>query len=149
MILSISDIRIKSEKWKSTKIVSVYLSVSILCIAVNKIYATFGHGVSSDTMTWMFVYPLVGGLLFFLLRGSMIFRSRRSSGYRGFLNIYNTGIAMLTVGSFLKGIMDIAGTSSKYVMIYYLIGWCCIACSSILILMLRMVQKNRKSHDIV
>jgi len=149
VILSISDIRIKSERWKNTKIMSVYLIVSIICIVVDKIYATFGHGVSSDTMTWMFVYPLVGGILFFFLRGSIIFRSKRSSEYRAFCNIYNTGIAMLTVGSFLRGIMDIAGTSSKYVVIYYLIGWCCIVCSSILILTLRTVHNNRKSHDIV
>jgi len=143
--LSILDINQKSKKWKTIKIILVYLAVSLLCIAVNKIYATFGHGVSSDAMTWMFLYPLMGGILFLPLSGIMIPKVGRATGHRVFFNIYNSGIAMLTTGSCLKGVMEIAGTSSKYVVIYYQIGWSFIVFAFVL----GMIHKYSKSHDIV
>jgi len=143
--LSISDINLKNNKWKNIKIMLVYLAVSILCIAVNKIYATFGHGVSSDAMKGMFLYPLMGGILFFPVSGILISRISKYYGDRMFFNIYNSGIATLTVGSFLKGIMDIAGTSSQYVVLYYQIGWVCIAFS----LILSMIRKYSKTQVIV
>lgn len=43
--------------------------------------------------------------------------------YRFFYNIYNSGIAILTLGSLLRGVMEIAGTSSFYLIFYTLIGW--------------------------
>ena len=141
MILSILDINRKNNKWKNIKIMLVYLAVSILCIAVNKIYATFGHGVNSESMKWMFLYPLMGGILFFPVSGILISRISNYSGERMFFNIYNSGVATLTVGSFLKGIMDIAGTSSQYVVWYYQIGWVCIAFSMIL----SMIRKYSKT----
>ena len=140
--MSILDIKQQSQKWQNVKIILVYLAVSIFCIIVDKIYATFGHGVTSNAMTWMFLYPLIGGILFFLLRGNAINRISKHKGYRSFCNIFNSGIAILTVGSFLKGVMDIAGTSSKYVIFYYLSGVVCIICS----LVLRMIQKYSKSN---
>ena len=143
--MSILDINQKRKKLQIIKIMSVYLSVAILCIVINKIYAAFGHGVSADAMTWMFLYPLMGGILFFPLSGIMIPRISQFSGFRTFSNIYNSGVATLTVGSFLRGIMDIAGTSSRYVIIYYQIGWFLIGCSIIL----QTVHKYSKGHDIV
>ena len=143
--MSILDINQKSKKWKTIKIILVYLAVSLLCIAVNKIYATFGHGVSSDAMTWMFLYPLMGGILFLPLSGIVIPKVSRVTGHRAFFNIYNSGIAMLTAGSFLKGIMEIAGTSSKYVVIYYQMGWSFIVFAFVL----GMIHRYSKSHDIV
>ena len=50
------------------KTVRTYLILSLAAIAIDHIYALFGHGVSSDSMTWMFLYPLLGGaLLYFLI----------------------------------------------------------------------------------
>jgi len=141
VILSILDINQKRKKWQIIKRISMYLAISILCIAVNMIYATFGHGVSSDSMTWMFLYPLIGGILYFLLRVIMFFRNSRASRDRVCFNLYNSGIATLTVGSFLKGMMDIAGTSSKFVILYYQIGWLFIA-SSIILFMIRKYGKR-------
>lgn len=41
-----------------------YLIVSAAAIAVDKGYGVYSHGVASAAMTWMFLYPLVGGALY-------------------------------------------------------------------------------------
>jgi hypothetical protein len=51
----------------------------------------------------MYFYPLIGGALFFFIIGIIIPEMGEQPEYRVFYNIYNAGIAVLTVGSFLKG----------------------------------------------
>lgn len=126
--MSTLDINQKSKKF-TLKTVIVYLIISTFCFVVNRIYAIFGHGVSSDYMTWMFLYPLLGGSLFYLIIELFLKGIKQTSKYRLFYNIYNTGIAILTAGSFLKGILDIAGTNSPYILFYFVTGWVCVACS--------------------
>ena len=116
--MSISDIKGK----KSTKTVFVYLAVSLFAIAVNSIYSLFGHGEKSGYMTWMFLYPLIGGTMLFLFTDWVRPELKQLEGYRIFYNLYNSGIAMLTVGSFMKGIFEIAGTNSRYIPVYYTAG---------------------------
>lgn len=140
--MSILDIRIGDTRYKYHKTVLVYLCVSILSVVINKVYALFGHGVSSDAMTWMFLYPLLGGgllylLLWFLLPGVNCF-----TGYRLFFNLYNSGIALLSVGSLLKGIMEIAGTSSPYLKLYAWMG-CILTGAGVLLLLILAVNYNK------
>lgn len=104
------------------KTVFAYLTVSVFTFTVDKIYAIFGHGVSSSYMTWMFLYPLIGGVLFFFLLGYLLPGANKAPGYRLFYNLYNSGIALLTVGSLCLGIFEIAGTNSPYVKYYYITG---------------------------
>lgn len=142
--MSTLDIKQKSKKLETLKTVIIYMVISIFCFVVNRIYAIFGHGISSDYMTWMFLYPLLGGALFYLIVGLLIREIKQIAGYRIFYNLYNSGIAILTVGSFLKGIFDIAGTNSPYVVFYFETGWVCIA-SSVLLLIFQFVLKRYKS----
>lgn len=114
------DINTKVQKYKKTLL--TYLIASIIAILVNNIYAIFAHGVSSAAMTWMFLYPLLGGMLFYLMICILMPNVSRKNGYRGFYNMYNSGIATLTVASFLKGILEIAGTSSPYIKFFNLAG---------------------------
>ncbi|WP_430839434.1 hypothetical protein [Clostridium nigeriense] len=53
----------------------------------------------------------------------LIIRNSNYMKYRISFNIYNSGIAALTVGSLLHGILEIAGTSSEYIMYYSILGW--------------------------
>lgn len=46
------------------KTAAVYLAATVFTIIIDRIYAVFGHGVSSRNMSWMFLYPLVGALPF-------------------------------------------------------------------------------------
>ena len=89
----------------------VYLAVSILCLILFLIYNKFSHGVTSPYMTWRFGWPLVLGTIPLALLALIpydLYPKRIS------FNIYNTGVASLTVASLLKGIFDIAGNSSAY-----------------------------------
>lgn len=122
--MSILDTKKKSRKKQIRRTIWIYLVVAILMIVSNKVYAIFGHGVHSAVMTWMFLYPLLGGVLLFLLMDRLLpDTTTRFSGYRLFYNSYNSGIAVLTTASFLKGVFDIAGTNSSYIALFYAVGW--------------------------
>jgi len=119
--LSTSGINIKNS-WQLRKTIWVYIILSITAIAVNNLYALFGHGVHSAAMTWMFLYPLIGGGLGYFLIERLMPAIIHTGGYRLFYNLYNSGIATLTAGSFLKGILEIAGTTSPYTICFYIVG---------------------------
>lgn len=121
--LFISAIKIKSNSKKIRKTIAVYLLLALLAIAVNLIYGLFGHGVHSAAMTWMFLYPLLGGALGYFLIDRFSPLITRFVAYRIGYNSYNSGIGALTVGSFLKGILEIAGTNSPYLVFFILLGW--------------------------
>jgi len=97
----------------------VFLAVSLFCVIFSFIYARYSHGVHSDYMTYMFAYPLIGGTIVYLLIGLL---SKARIPGRFVINVYNSGIATLTMGSLLRGILDIAGTSSRYQSVFMIVG---------------------------
>lgn len=123
VILFISGIKLQNNSKKLGKTIAVYLLMTVLTIAVNLIYGLFGHGVHSAAMTGMFLYPLLGGALGYLLIDRTMAFITRFVVYRIGYNSYNSGLAALTVGSFLKGILEIAGTNSPYLIIFFFLGW--------------------------
>lgn len=97
----------------------VYLGISIFCILFAGIYEVFSHGVISYYMILMFLYPLLGGsLVYTILSKWNPLDYRVKMAY----NFYNSGIASLTVGSCIRGVLDIYGTTSEYVFLYFLVG---------------------------
>jgi prolipoprotein diacylglyceryltransferase len=62
----------------------------------------------------MFLYPLIGGALFYFIIYVFTNKISKFKCYRLFFNIYNSGIATLTFGSFIKGILELAGADSIY-----------------------------------
>lgn len=99
-----------------------YLILTVIAVAVAQIYGLFGHGVTSAAMSWMFLYPLLGGFLLYYILGKAPIAVKSVKKYRLFFNLYNSGIAALTAGSLLLGIFEIAGTSSPFTIIFYLVG---------------------------
>lgn len=99
-----------------------YLFLTVLCVCIDRIYALFAHGVYSRAMSWMFLYPLLGGCVFYFLLESRVTGFFHRKGVRLGRNLYNSGIAALTAGSLLKGILDIAGTASPYVALFQITG---------------------------
>jgi len=140
--LSISVMNSTEGSRQIRKTVIVYLILTAVAIAVANIYVQFGHGVRSAAMTLMFLYPLLGGALFYFTLGLIIPRISDRRNYRLFYNIYNSGIAVLTVGSLLKGILDIAGTASGYVQLFQVAGWAGAAAG--LVCLIAMVFKRRE-----
>lgn len=104
---------------KISKTIFVYEFTTVFCAVFSVIYSKFSHKVTSNYMTYMFLYPLIGGIgLFSLLKLLKLPIPKRM-----IYNIYNSGIATLTLGSCIQGIFEIAGTSSKYQAVYYIIGF--------------------------
>jgi hypothetical protein len=67
-------------------------------------------------MTYLFLWPLVLGFVPYTIAA---FIKSKTAAYgnsitRIAFNIYNSGVAAITVSSLLKGIFDIAGNSSIY-----------------------------------
>jgi hypothetical protein len=95
-----------------------YSGTSVFCIVFDRVYALFGHGVLSDAMTLMFLYPLLGGVLPCLLLWLLSPGSGRVRGYRLGSNLYHAGLATLILRSALAGVFEIAGTASPYLVFY-------------------------------
>jgi len=140
--LFILDTKIKSNKKKILKTSLIYLVLSLSAIIINYVYGLFGHGVHSSYMTWMFLYPLLGGAVLYLLIFLLVSEITGFVAYRMFYNIYNSGIATLTIGSLLKGIFDIAGTSSVYIAVFYAIGELFVAIGLVMLLVLAVNLKK-------
>ena len=98
------------------KTASTYLFTTLFCIALNYVYSLFGHGVSSPFMSYAFIFSLVLGVVGFILLGWLDLDNRVA------FNLYNAGIATLTVGSILRGIIDIAGADTTYPFFYFFVG---------------------------
>lgn len=120
MILYILDNETRAKKLNKTVI--IFLVLSIASIAVDNIYAVFGHGVRSSSMSLMFLYPLLGGTIVYSILRFITPEISLDRRYRLAYNLYNSGIATLTIGSFFKGILDIAGTASNYTNIFFIFG---------------------------
>jgi hypothetical protein len=99
-----------------------YLVASLICVIVANVYALFGHGVRSSAMEYMFLYPLIGGFIIKFL--STLVRGEYAHGRKRVgVNLYNSGLAALTCGALLRGIVEIAGTDSVYIRWFFIAGW--------------------------
>ncbi|MGE4508212.1 MAG: DUF2871 family protein [Eubacteriaceae bacterium] len=129
-------------KNKFVKTILVYGIISVLLVGINWIYSLFGHGVASPYMTFMFLYSLLGGSLFYLALFKSVPRLIESKGFRIFYNLYNSGIATLIVGSFLAGILEIAGTGSDYQKYFFIAGFSLIGIAVTIMIFAIVLQKN-------
>lgn len=104
---------------KALKTAFVYLLVSVFCALLGAVYELFSHEVYSYYMIYAFAFPLVGGTLpFFAFAFSRAKRYPRAVSR----NLYHTGIAVLTVGSILRGVLEIYGTTNRLIKIYWILG---------------------------
>lgn len=105
----------------------VYTCATAFCVLLEIVYARFGHGVHSPYMTWLFLYPLLGGVGLF----GFLYLFAKDRIPRLSYDLYNAGLATLAVGSLLHGIFAIAGTASAYQIIFTIAGSCLIAACAI------------------
>lgn len=105
-----------------------YLIVSIFVALFGGIYEIYSHGVYSNFMIYAFAFPLVGGCLPFFLLGMWSYIGDNTHPIYlqppGTLcrNLHHSGIATLTVGSIIRGVLDIYGTTSYLSKIYWIVG---------------------------
>jgi hypothetical protein len=100
-----------------------YAGAVIFAVVFNQIYSLFAHGVSSVYMTWLFLPLLIFGLLPAVMLERYGYSATKTKAYAFFHRFYHTGVATVTVGTLLQGIVEIAGTGSKYIMFYWLVGF--------------------------
>lgn len=118
----ISDIDKPAFRAPTGRTLAVYLILSAAAALIAQVYGLFGHGVTSPAMTFMFLYPLLGGFGLMLCLRWFQGAPRSQARFRLFANLYNAGIATFAAGSLLQGIFEIAGTSSPYTVGFYALG---------------------------
>ncbi len=98
----------------------VYLWITLFCVLFGTVYEQFSHGIYSGFMLYAFAFPLVGGLLPFALL------ARQANGWfpgRLALHLHHCGIATLTVGSIVCGVLEIYGTENDWTQLYWIVGF--------------------------
>ncbi len=113
-----SDIEVNRKR--ASKTAFVYLLISLFCILFGAVYEIYSHEVYSYYMLYAFAFPLVGGTLVFSVLSFVKLARYPNAVSR---NLYNSGIATLTVGSIVRGVLDIYGTTNALSEYYWSVGF--------------------------
>ena len=112
MILFTSDIK---KTYFTTMI--IYAIASLLCVIFNAVYYQFSHEVSSIYMSLAFLYPLVMGVVVYVVLFFINWFDKVS------YNAYNAGVATITMGSILLGVNQIAGADTIYYRYFFIVAF--------------------------
>ena len=127
MILSILDIKKQGKK---------YIIATLICILFTMIYELFSHDVYSNFMIFSFMIPLIFGVIVYY----GVYLSKLSNlPSKLEISMYNAGIATLTLGSIMQGVLEIYGTTNSHIYIYLIVGILLISVSVI-----KYFFKNKK-----
>jgi hypothetical protein len=88
----------------------------------------------------MYLVTLGGALFYLLLQQIPNLRHRRF--YRLFVNTLNTAVAFTVVGMMLRGIIDIAGSSSNYIVWYFNIAGIGFALALLLFMLTLLIPRK-------
>lgn len=138
MTLSILAIDKTAEETK--KRILEYLILTIFFALFGAIYEVFSHGVYSYRMIYAFGYPLILGLV-----PVLIMHFSRIKKMPGTLSgqLYKCGIYTLTIGSVVKGVLEIYGTNSRLSDLYTPAGYLLILAGFLLFLIGNLLAKNK------
>lgn len=136
MILSTSVTKIKNKRLKKTLV--SYSLLTIFFFAFSRIYESFSFGETSLHMHYLFVVPLVGGIVLALLLKIMPNLGRLS------LNLWNSAVAVLTAGMLFRGIVNLSGRSTTLDQPYWYVG---LAFALLAIVSLLLQKKNSKELE--
>ena len=127
---NISDNGTSQISWKSLLPITL---TTVFVFVFAKIYGIFSHGVSSVFMSYAFLLPL--SLIFLpkllnlctgnrLWNGSLETEEGEKKLFLSSLAsfLWKSGVAVLTVGSLYKGVLDIYGTSGSFEWVYLVVG---------------------------
>lgn len=123
---------------KHGKTALIYLISSIFCALFGAVYEYFSFGVYSYHMLYAFAYPLIGGTLPALI---VCLRGINNPPWKVSEWFYHCGIATLTVGSIIRGVLDIYGTTNQLTQWYWYAGAALII-TSIVLYVLKILCKR-------
>ena len=98
------------------KTATVYLILSIFLFIFSRVYVSLSYGEVSIFMNTLSLVPLIGGGLLVGLLYLQPTLSRLS------FNLWNSGVAVLTAGFLLRGIINLSGRSTTLDWPYWLMG---------------------------
>ena len=110
-----------------------YLLIAIFCLIVSIVYGFFSHGIHSFWMSGLAIWPFYLGFLPAVLTASRM-RKDYDPRMEFMKDIYRFGVAAVTVASFLKGVLEIAGTDSFYPEVLLYAGAAMLVCGAVGIL---------------
>lgn len=113
---------------------------ALFCAFFAAVYESFSFGVYSYFMLFAFAVPLFGCSLPYSI---MVYKNKNIPDSAA-LRLWNSGIASLTVGSIIQGVIEIYGTTNYLTVIYAIAGG--ILCISGLFIWL---TRSRKSENAV
>ena len=93
-----------------------YLAIAAFLFIFSRIYESLSYGEVSVFMHYMFCATLVGGIL---LLGLLQVKPNLS---RMTYNLWNSGIATITAGCLLRGIINLSGRSTTLDQPYWYVG---------------------------
>lgn len=117
-----------------------YTTCSICLFFFQMIYHLFSHGVVSNELKYVWLIPLLGGLVVLFLDWPLHTLSNRLA-----FNMFNTSLALLCNVLILQGILDIAGSDSPYLTYFYLLALPLLVLSLILFIGSRLFEKRNNS----
>lgn len=104
-----------------------YGVVTVITLLFSIIYEYNSHGVYSLHMMGLALYPLLGGVLVFSLLAHW---GGKWSPHWLTVGLYQAALLSFLFGSLVKGVLDIYGTSSLYVRVYWWTGTgFCVLCA--------------------
>ena len=98
--------------------VGAYLLATALCALFGAVYELFSHEVYSYCMIYAFIFPLLLGAAPFFLRhrAGLPFPAPAAA------DCVHCGVAAVTMGSLMAGVMEIYGTTSPLIKWYFIAG---------------------------
>ena len=130
--MSTSVIKNKNKRLKKTLV--GYSLLTIFFLAFSRIYESFSFGETSLHMHYLFVVPLVGGIILAILLKIIPNLARLS------LNFWNSAVAVLTAGMLFRGIVNLSGRSTTLDQPYWYVG----LVFALLAIVSLFLQKNSK-----
>ena len=125
----------KNKNKRLQKTLVGYSILTIFFLVFSRIYESFSFGETSLHMHYLFVVPLVGGIILALLLKIIPNLGRIS------LNLCNSSVAVLTTGMLFRGIVNLSGRSTTLDQPYWYVG---IAFAILAIVSLFFQKKNSK-----
>lgn len=129
------------------KVIQIYLVLTVFLALFGAVYERFSHEVYSYFMLYAFSIPLLLGVVVFFL----LMKHGRAYPNALTATLYHGGIAAMSLGSIVSGILEIYGTDHPLTRLYWILGstLCVLGVLSYLLLgsvLGRSRQKNA-THD--
>lgn len=108
-------------KWSKRNML-VYLISSLFVIAFGQIYEIFSHGIFSWFMILAFVPLLVCFLVWLAIWLLSVKKHIKKKPDIIFQKCFNLSAIILSIGCIVQGVVDIYGTTSRLISVYWIVG---------------------------